>query len=195
MAHPLALPVQPTVAPMLAEVTRDLPSGDGWLYEPKWDGFRALVFWDGDELVLQSRDLRPLNRYFPELEAGLRQALPAACVLDGEVVVAGPKGLDFEALQQRIHPPPRRIQLQDDRATPPGRGPGAVPRPERLRSRPHARRAESLDGRSRHQLGAAAAGAGVRGGLRSPAGRALPPRGDLPALEVRQATPRLHLRP
>src|SRR5918911_4311392 len=111
MAHRLALPGRPPVAPMLAELARDLPSGDGWLYEPKWDGFRVLVFWDGDELVLQSRDLRPLNRYFPELEAGLRQALPAACVLDGEVVIAGPKGLDFEALQQRIHPAASRIQL------------------------------------------------------------------------------------
>ena len=111
MAHRLALPVQPPVAPMLAELGRDLPSGDGWLYEPKWDGFRALVFWDGDELVLQSRDLRPLNRYFPELEAGLRQALPTACVLDGEVVIAGAQGLDFEALQQRIHPAASRIAL------------------------------------------------------------------------------------
>jgi ATP-dependent DNA ligase len=111
MAHRLALPVQPPVAPMLAELGRDLPEGDGWLYEPKWDGFRALVFWDGDELVLQSRDLRPLNRYFPELEAGLRQALPTACVLDGEVVIAGATGLDFEALQQRIHPAASRIAL------------------------------------------------------------------------------------
>jgi ATP-dependent DNA ligase len=111
MAASLALPVQPPIAPMLAELARDLPAGDGWLYEPKWDGFRALVFWDGDELVLQSRDLKPLNRYFPELDAGLRQALPAACVLDGEVVIAGAKGLDFEALQQRIHPAASRITL------------------------------------------------------------------------------------
>jgi ATP-dependent DNA ligase len=96
---------------MLAEIAHALPDGDGWLYEPKWDGFRALVFWDGRQLLIQSRDLRPLNRYFPELEAGLRQTLPAACVLDGEVVIAGPKGLDFEALQQRIHPAASRIQL------------------------------------------------------------------------------------
>ena len=109
--HVLRLPVQPPIAPMLAEIAHELPTGDGWLYEPKWDGFRALVFWDGRQLLLQSRDLRPLNRYFPELEAGLRQALPAACVLDGEVVIAGPKGLDFEALQQRIHPAASRIQL------------------------------------------------------------------------------------
>jgi ATP-dependent DNA ligase len=66
MAHRLALPVQPPVVPMLAELARDLPEGDGWLDEPKWDGFRALVFWDGGELFIQSRDLKPLNRYFPE---------------------------------------------------------------------------------------------------------------------------------
>ena len=99
------------VEPMLAEIAHELPEGDGWLYEPKWDGFRALVFWDGRQLLVQSRDLRPLNRYFPELEAGLRRALPAACVLDGEVVIAGAQGLDFEALQQRIHPAASRIAL------------------------------------------------------------------------------------
>jgi ATP-dependent DNA ligase len=99
---------------MLAELTRDLPDGDGWLYEPKWDGFRAIVFWDGTDLLIQSRDLKPLGRYFPELEAGLKQALPRACVLDGEVVVLGKQassGLDFDALQQRIHPAESRIQL------------------------------------------------------------------------------------
>jgi ATP-dependent DNA ligase len=96
---------------MLAELSRDLPDGDGWLYEPKWDGFRALVFWDGAELVIQSRDLRPLGRYFPELEAGLRSALPAACVLDGEIVIVGKAGLEFESLQQRIHPAESRITL------------------------------------------------------------------------------------
>ena len=96
---------------MLAELTRDLPEGEGWLYEPKWDGFRALVFWDGSDLLIQSRDLKPLGRYFPELEAGLRQVLPRPCVLDGEVVIAGAHGLDFEALQQRIHPAASRIEL------------------------------------------------------------------------------------
>jgi ATP-dependent DNA ligase len=110
-ADNLALPVQPPIAPMLADLSRDLPEGDGWLYEPKWDGFRALVFWDGTELFIQSRDLKSLNRYFPELDEGLRKALPAPCVLDGEVVIAGPSGLDFEALQQRIHPAASRITL------------------------------------------------------------------------------------
>jgi ATP-dependent DNA ligase len=107
----LDLPLQPPIAPMLAELARELPVEAGWHYEPKWDGFRALVFWDGQQLVIQSRDLRPLNRYFPELEAGLRQALPAACALDGEVVIVGSNGLDFEALQQRIHPAESRISL------------------------------------------------------------------------------------
>jgi ATP-dependent DNA ligase len=107
----MKLPIQPPIAPMLAELARDLPEGVGWLYEPKWDGFRALVFWDGDELLIQSRDLKPLGRYFPELEAGLKKVLPAPCVLDGEVVIAGPGGLDFEALQARIHPAESRIKL------------------------------------------------------------------------------------
>jgi ATP-dependent DNA ligase len=107
----LKLPVQPPIAPMLADLARDLPEGDGWLYEPKWDGFRTLIFWDGTELVIQSRDLRPLGRYFPELEAGLKSALPAPCVLDGELVIVGSAGLDFEALQQRIHPAASRIGL------------------------------------------------------------------------------------
>jgi ATP-dependent DNA ligase len=109
-----SLPVAPFVEPMLAELSRDLPRGDGWLYEPKWDGFRALVFWDGGDLLIQSRDLKPLGRYFPELEAGLKQTLPQACVLDGEVVIVDKSaggGLDFEALQQRIHPAESRIQL------------------------------------------------------------------------------------
>src|SRR5919198_2878313 len=81
----LRLPVQPPIEPMLAQLTRELPSGDGWHYEPKWDGFRALVFWDGTELVIQSRDLRPLGRYFPELDSGLRSNVPPGTVLDGEI--------------------------------------------------------------------------------------------------------------
>src|SRR5436309_8851318 len=101
------------VEPMLAELARDLPDGEGWLYEPKWDGFRALVFWDGSDLLIQSRDLKPLGRYFPELEAGLRLALPAPCVLDGEVVIATVKGLDFEALGQRLHPAESRIEMME----------------------------------------------------------------------------------
>ncbi|HET6318959.1 MAG TPA: ATP-dependent DNA ligase, partial [Chloroflexota bacterium] len=93
------------------QLTRELPSGDGWHYEPKWDGFRALVFWDGDDLLIQSRDLRPLGRYFPELEQGLREHLPPGCVVDGEIVIAGPSGLDFDALLLRIHPAASRVRL------------------------------------------------------------------------------------
>ncbi|MCG2591410.1 ATP-dependent DNA ligase [Ramlibacter sp. XY19] len=103
-----ALPTAP-IAPMLAKIADALPTGEGYLFEPKWDGFRALVFRGADQVYLQSRDLRPLNRYFPELEKALQEALPKGCVLDGEIVVAGKRGLDFDALQQRIHPAPSRI--------------------------------------------------------------------------------------
>src|SRR5438477_9263154 len=103
--------VQPPIPPMLAKLSTELPEGEGWLYEPKWDGFRALAFRDGDELYLQSRDLKPLNRYFPELLEPLLQQLPRRCVLDGEIVIAGPKGLDFDALLLRIHPAASRIKL------------------------------------------------------------------------------------
>ncbi|HEY0825400.1 MAG TPA: ATP-dependent DNA ligase [Ramlibacter sp.] len=98
----------PPIEPMLAKIAEALPTEPGFLFEPKWDGFRALVF-RGAETYLQSRDLRPLNRYFPELEKALHEALPRGCVLDGEIVVAGPRGLDFDALQQRIHPAASRI--------------------------------------------------------------------------------------
>ncbi len=94
---------------MLAKLSDRLPEGDGWLYEPKWDGFRALVFRNGTDVYLQSRDLRPLDRYFPELQEALARALPAGCVLDGEIVVATPEGLDFDALQQRLHPAASRV--------------------------------------------------------------------------------------
>lgn len=94
---------------MLAKIADALPTEPGFLFEPKWDGFRALVFRGNEQTYLQSRDLRPLNRYFPELEKALHEALPKGCVLDGEIVVAGPRGLDFDALQQRIHPAASRI--------------------------------------------------------------------------------------
>jgi ATP-dependent DNA ligase len=84
---------------MLAKRASALPEGAGWIYEPKWDGFRVLVFRDGDELLLQSRDEKPLDRYFPELRAALLAQLPERCVLDGEIVVARDGALDFEALQ------------------------------------------------------------------------------------------------
>ena len=99
----------PPVRPMLAKATRELPEGDGWQFEPKWDGFRCIVFRDGDEVELGSRNERPLTRYFPELVAALRRELPERCVVDGEIVVAGPRGLDFDALQQRIHPAESRV--------------------------------------------------------------------------------------
>jgi ATP-dependent DNA ligase len=96
---------------MLAKRVDALPQGDGWIFEPKWDGFRTLVFRAGDELLLQSRDLKSLNRYFPELLEPLRAALPDSCVLDGELVVAREGALDFEALQMRIHPAASRVAL------------------------------------------------------------------------------------
>ncbi|MBA2673284.1 ATP-dependent DNA ligase [Ramlibacter sp.] len=102
-------PVVPPIEPMLAKIAETLPEEPGFLFEPKWDGFRALVFRGNDETHIQSRDLKPLNRYFPELEKALHEMLPKGCVLDGEIVVAGARGLDFDALQQRIHPAPSRI--------------------------------------------------------------------------------------
>ena len=96
---------------MLAKAADGLPEGDGWLFEPKWDGFRALVFRDGDETLIQSRDLKPLDRYFPELAAPLRASLPERCVVDGEVVIAGDGGLQFEALLLRIHPAESRVRM------------------------------------------------------------------------------------
>jgi ATP-dependent DNA ligase len=105
------LPVVPPVEPMLAKAQPSLPRGEGWLFEPKWDGFRMLVFRDGGELLLQSRDLRPMNRYFPELEAPLRASLPERCAVDGEVVIATGEGLDFEALLLRIHPAASRVAM------------------------------------------------------------------------------------
>ncbi len=105
------LPTQPPVEPMLAKPASELPDGDGWLYEPKWDGFRAIVFRDGDELLIQSRDLKPLDRYFPELAAPLRTALPERCVLDGEVVISRGGRLDFDALLIRIHPAESRVRM------------------------------------------------------------------------------------
>jgi ATP-dependent DNA ligase len=103
------LPLTAPLDPMLAKAVPDLPEGEGWLFEPKWDGFRALVFRDGDELLLQSRDRKPLDRYFPELADPLRANLPQRCVVDGEIVIAGPAGLDFEALLLRIHPAASRV--------------------------------------------------------------------------------------
>ena len=104
--------LQPPIAPMLAKLSDEIPVGEGWLYEPKWDGFRCIVFRDGDSLELTSRNERPFTRYFPELLAPLAAALPQQCVIDGEIVIpaADDRGLDFDALLQRIHPAASRVQ-------------------------------------------------------------------------------------
>jgi ATP-dependent DNA ligase len=107
----VALPFAPLLAPMLSSAADSLPDGEGWQFEPKWDGFRTLVFRDGDEILLQSRDEKPMNRYFPELLAPLAEALPQRCVVDGEIVIVGAGGLDFEALLLRIHPAASRVKL------------------------------------------------------------------------------------
>jgi ATP-dependent DNA ligase len=109
--YPVDLPVNPPVLPMLAKRVSGLPEGDDWIFEPKWDGFRTLVFRDGDEIFLQSRDEKPLNRYFPDLLDPLRSALPERCVLDGEIVIVRNNELDFDALQLRLHPAASRVKL------------------------------------------------------------------------------------
>ncbi len=100
----------PPVKPMLAKAVHELPRTPGLLYEPKWDGFRCVVFRDGDEVVLGSRNDRPLTRYFPELVELLKDALPERCVVDGEIVLVTEGGLDFEALQLRLHPAASRVK-------------------------------------------------------------------------------------
>jgi ATP-dependent DNA ligase len=96
---------------MLAKRVDDLPAGGDWIFEPKWDGFRTLIFRDGDEIQIQSRDEKPLNRYFPELVETLLAQLPPRCVLDGEIVIAKDNRLDFDALQLRLHPAASRVKL------------------------------------------------------------------------------------
>jgi len=107
----MRLPFAPPLAPMLSSAADALPGGDGWQFEPKWDGFRTLVFRDGAEILLQSRDEKPMNRYFPEVIAPLAAALPERSVVDGEIVIVGAHGLDFEALLLRIHPAASRVKL------------------------------------------------------------------------------------
>jgi ATP-dependent DNA ligase len=106
----MGFPIEPPIEPMLAKLATALPEGEGWLFEPKWDGFRAIVFRDAERSYIQSRDLKPLDRYFPELEAFFRASLPKRCVVDGEIVIAGPRGLDFDALQMRLHPAASRVR-------------------------------------------------------------------------------------
>jgi ATP-dependent DNA ligase len=105
----MRLPVMPPVPPMLAKVAGEIP--EGLFYEPKWDGFRSIVFRDGDEVEIGSRKERPMTRYFPEVADAVRTNLPERCVVDGEIVVPGEKGLDFWALQQRLHPAASRVAL------------------------------------------------------------------------------------
>src|SRR3954467_12675266 len=104
------LPVNPPVKPMLAKPAAALPTGEGWFYEPKWDGFRCIVFRDGDEVELGSRNERPLTRYFPDVVEAVRAALPERCVVDGEIVISQGGRLDFESLQLRLHPAESRVR-------------------------------------------------------------------------------------
>jgi ATP-dependent DNA ligase len=106
---PTKFPVPPPIEPMLAKAAEEVPRNAGFLFEPKWDGFRAIVFRNGPDLYLQSRDLRPLDRYFPELHAQLLERLPDSCVLDGEIVITTPNGLSFDLLQMRLHPAASRV--------------------------------------------------------------------------------------
>src|SRR5690348_6739214 len=104
-----AFPIAPPIEPMLAKLADALPDGEHFLYEPKWDGFRAIVFRGASDVYIQSRDLKPLDRYFPELHDALLEQLPKACVIDGEIVITTPHGLDFDALQMRLHPAASRV--------------------------------------------------------------------------------------
>jgi len=101
--------IEPPIEPMLAKIADELPDGEGVLYEPKWDGFRAIVFRSASDVYIQSRDLRPFDRYFPDLHGVFAAQLPPGCVLDGEIVIATAKGLDFDALQLRLHPAASRV--------------------------------------------------------------------------------------
>src|SRR6202008_2128358 len=103
------LPMMPPLSPMLAKSVASIPAGAS--YEPKWDGFRSICFRDGDEVELGSRNERPMTRYFPELVAAASAELPDRCVIDGEIIIATHHGLDFEALQQRIHPADSRVRM------------------------------------------------------------------------------------
>jgi ATP-dependent DNA ligase len=104
-------PIPPPIAPMLAKLSDALPRDGDYLYEPKWDGFRAIVFCGASEIFIQSRDSRPFDRYFPDLHEALLERLPRGCVIDGEIVIATPDGLDFDALQMRLHPAASRVAM------------------------------------------------------------------------------------
>ena len=107
---PASFPIAPPIEPMLAKLADALPEGGSFLFEPKWDGFRSIVFRDAsDDVFIQSRDLRPFDRYFPELHDALIKRLPKDCVIDGEIVIITPQGLDFDLLQLRLHPAASRV--------------------------------------------------------------------------------------
>jgi ATP-dependent DNA ligase len=104
----MQLPIMPPVAPMLAKSVSEIPTGN-LSYEPKWDGFRSIIFRDGDEVEIGSRNERPMTRYFPEVVEAIKQNLPERCVIDGEIIVVVGDRLEFEVLQQRIHPAASRV--------------------------------------------------------------------------------------
>src|SRR5579864_8637762 len=107
----MRLPITPPIASMEAKVQSSLPRGEGWQYEPKWDGFRCLAFRDGEEVALYSRNERPLTRYFPELVPALQRIAPPRIVLDGEIVIFTRQGTDFDLMLQRIHPAASRVKM------------------------------------------------------------------------------------
>ncbi|HVC42675.1 MAG TPA: ATP-dependent DNA ligase [Candidatus Saccharimonadales bacterium] len=111
----MSLPFGPPLEPMLARAAPEIPREGHWLYEPKWDGFRAIVFRDGERVHIASRNALALERYFPELIQPLREALPERSIVDGEVVIATEHGLDFDALQQRIHPAATRVRMLSEK--------------------------------------------------------------------------------
>jgi ATP-dependent DNA ligase len=103
--------IEPPVEPMLAKLADAVPAASNFLFEPKWDGFRAIVFRGANDVFIQSRDLRPLDRYFPDLHEALLEKLPSGCVIDGEIVIMTPRGLDFDLLQLRLHPAASRVAM------------------------------------------------------------------------------------
>jgi ATP-dependent DNA ligase len=107
----MALPLQPPIAPQLAKSAKELPNGNGWVYEPKWDGFRTIVFRDGDEVYLQSRNGKPMNRYFPEVVESIKQMDADRLVMDGEIIVVVDGVQEFDLLGQRIHPAESRVRM------------------------------------------------------------------------------------
>src|SRR4051812_46736481 len=107
----MTLPLEPPILPQLAKSAKDLPDGDGWVYEPKWDGFRTIVFRDGDDVYLQSRNGKPMNRYFPEVVESIRKMERDRIVMDGEIVVVVDGVQEFDLLGQRIHPAESRVRM------------------------------------------------------------------------------------